>query len=200
MKRIFITSALAIAMVSGINAQNKELKSNSTEVSTNGTEDDINETGIVGISNWESFNKLSREMYTLKGADYFTTITMMRRMQPTVAKLQATMPAWMNTEEIIEDVDDFIKDYNELVGDTTADDKEFRENLEEISEQYEDLREEAQEVFVEYRKTVTSGDEEWIEVLEEGRIVKKNVKDGREDNKKEEIKKLKKIPDGNNNL
>lgn len=198
MKKTIITSLFAIAIATGIQAQTETMAVNNTPVEMNGTQDDINETGVVGISGWTSFNELSSQMYKLKGANYFNTIKMIRAMEPTVMSLEATKPMWMNTEEINEDVADFKKEYMELTTEMNVDNDEFRENLEEISEQYEDLREEAMETFIDYRKTVMDGNKEYKEEIEKNRSKMMNGKDGQEEYK-EETKNLKKIRDGKTN-
>lgn len=198
MKNIFMSALGAIAIFSAttINAQNNiAIKKTAPKTDINGTADDLKDTGVIGVGSWSEFNKLSKMMYTLKGASYFTTIKMMRAMEPTALKLRATMPTWLKSDEVKEDIADFVKDYTELVTSTSADDDEFRENLEEIVEQYEDLREEVQEQFNAYVVNVSSANEEYKEEIESSRSKKVNMKDGYEEYK-EEISDLEDLSDG----
>jgi len=194
-KRTIITTVLGVVLtVSSINAQQVITTKEAPKMDINGTADDLEDTGVVGISGWSAFNKLSTEMHLLEGANYATTSRLITNMKSSVMMLEKTKPEWMNTEEINEDVADFTKDYMELVSEPLADNEEYRENLEEIVEQFEDLREEAKEVYVEYMKTVKDANEEYKEEIEKDRPMKVNMKDGKEEYN-EEIKDLKKIPD-----
>ncbi len=198
MKKILLGALAATAMftTTTINAQIKtQMPQKAPMTDINGTADDLENTGVVGISNWEAFNKLSARMYELEGASYYTTIKVINELKPIVAMLEPTKPMWMNTEEINEDIEDFTKEFNELTAQKTADSEEFKENLEEIVEQYEDLREEANEVFMAYRDNVKDANAEYKEELEKDRARSVNVKDGYEEYK-EEIKDNKDIRDG----
>ncbi|MBE16795.1 MAG: hypothetical protein ABNH00_05710 [Dokdonia sp.] len=198
MKKILLgaLAATAIFTTTTLNAQIEDQMPNKAPMTDiNGTADDLENTGIVGISNWEAFNKLSARMYELEGASYYTTIKVINELKPIVAMLEPTKPMWMNTEEINEDIEDFKKEFNELTAQKTADSGEFRENLEEIVEQYEDLREEAHEVFMAYLENVQEGNDQWREALKNDMARQKKMKEGYKEYK-EETEDNKDIRDG----
>ena len=198
MKKILLgaLAATAIFTTTTLNAQIEDQMPNKAPMTDiNGTADDLENTGVVGISNWEAFNKLSARMYELEGASYYTTIKVINELKPIVAMLEPTKPMWMNTEEINEDIEDFEKEFNELTAQKTADSGEFRENLEEIVEQYEDLREEAHEVFMAYLENVQEGNDQWREALKNDMARQKKMKEGYKEYK-EETEDNKDIRDG----
>ena len=158
----------------------------------NGTLDDLNSTGVVGVSNWPAFNDVAAGMLLLKGANYHDTKIILKTMASGVSHLHTTRPEWMNTEEINEDIVDFQRDFRELSREENMSEEEYRSNLEEIAEKYEDLREEALETFNEYVAIVKDANEEYREEIKDGSL--KNRKDAKEEYD-EEIKDLKKVKD-----
>lgn len=196
MKTIKIfTSALVMGLIAfSASAQVETVTTVGTNHFTqaNGTADDLNNTGVIGVSNWPAFNDVAAGMILLDGANYHDTKIILRTMASGVSHLHTTRPEWMNTEEINEDIIDFQKDFRELSREENMSEEEYRSNLEEISEKYEDLREEALETFNKYVAIVQDANEEYKEEIEDGSL--KNRKDAKEEYD-EEIKDLKKIKD-----
>lgn len=200
MKKTIITT-LAIAglfTISNVNAQETYQPAEGVNTGVtkdiNGTADDLKDEGIVGVSGWSSFNTLSNHVYMLEGKDFDTTREIIPLMSSNIMMLDDTMPEWLMTEEIMEDVMDVQKDYVELMNGTKMTSHEFEENLEEVIEQYEDLREEVGETVQEYNNVQADAMEEYMEEIENDRSYRKNMQDASEEYE-EEIKGLNKITD-----
>ena len=193
MKTLFSTLALGMMLAVGTTTATAQNLSQNAKVDQNGMTDDLNATGIVGVSDWNSFNRLSRYMYELRGADAATSRGMINKLVATASLLDDQMPAWVNSEELREDVVDLYDDLAELRAEKNDD--TFMENLEGIAEAFEDTREEVGEIFAEYIKVNRDAYEEYMEEIESDRSRRKNMKDATEEYN-EEIKDLKKVTKG----
>ena len=129
-------------------------------------------------------------MYLLEGASLEQTKVLVSKMGTNIMMLDDTMPSWVNTEEVREDVADVQKEYKELIAYRT-DREEYMEDLEELTEQYEDLREELKEVTMEYIETLESANEERKDQLEKGNYEKAQEKYNKEIKELEHISKEK---------
>ncbi|MBF4983589.1 hypothetical protein FNJ87_04345 [Nonlabens mediterrranea] len=184
-KRILSTLAIAgLLSINAVNAQSYEPLpgvNQGAKTNVNGIADDLDNEGVVGVSNWTSFNTLSNHMYLLEGANLEQTKMLVSKMGRNIMLLDDTMPSWVNTEEIREDVADVQKEYKELIARDT-DQKEFKEDLEELTEQYEDLREELKEVTMEYIETLEEAHEARKDEIEKGNYHKAQEKYNKEIN------------------
>lgn len=193
-KRILSTIAVAgLLSLNAVNAQTYEPLpgvNKGTITNVNGISDDLKDEGIVGVGDWTSFNTLSNYMYLLEGASLEQTKVLVSKMGTNIMMLDDTMPSWVNTEEVREDVADVQKEYKELIAYRT-DREEYMEDLEELTEQYEDLREELKEVTMEYIETLESANEERKDQLEKGNYEKAQEKYNKEIKELEHISKEK---------
>lgn len=131
---------------------------------------DLDMNGIQGFKDWEDFNQVNLEFATIKRANYVTTQDRLQSMNFRVANLRNTIPAYLKTEEVMEDVADIQKEYLELISDADASEKEVRENLEELNEQFDDLKEELDETLKLYLEARKDAIEEYNEESKKGKI------------------------------
>lgn len=143
--------------------------------------------GIAGFDDWKDFTVVNYELSEMRKANYVNTDQRLRNMNYRIANLGNTIPSWLKTEEVMEDVADIQKEYLELIEDTNASENEVKENLEELSEKFDDLKEELDETVAEYVKINESAIEEFNEEFKKGKI------EAAIEEYNEEIKKLDKI-------
>lgn len=143
--------------------------------------------GIAGFDDWADYTVVNYELAEIKKTNYITTAQRVRNMNYRIANLGNTIPAWLKTEEVMEDVADIQEEYLELIEDPNASEKEMKENLEELSEKFDDLKEELDETVAEYVKIHEEAIEEFNEEIKKGKI------DAAIEEYNEEIKKLDKI-------
>lgn len=145
--------------------------------------------GIAGFDDWADFTIINYELAEIRKANYITTAQRVKNMNYRIANLGNTIPSWLKTEEVMEDVADIQKEYLELIKESNASEKEMKENLEELSEKFDDLKEELDETVAEYVKIHESAIEEFNEEYKKGKI------EAAIEEYNEEIKKLDKIVD-----
>lgn len=143
--------------------------------------------GIAGFKDWKDFTVVNFELAEIERANYTTTNQRIRNMNFRVANLSNTIPAWLKTEEVMEDVADVQSEYLELIKESNASENEIKENLEELSEKFDDLKEELNETVAKYVKIHEDAIEEFNEELDDG-----DIEDAIEEYN-EEIKKMNKI-------
>lgn len=143
--------------------------------------------GIAGFDDWADFTVINYELAEIRKANYITTKQRVKNMNYRIANLGNTIPAWLKTEEVMEDVADIQKEYLELIKETNAPEREVKENLEELSEKFDDLKEELDETVAQYVKIHESAIEEFNEEYKKGKI------EAAIEEYNEEIKKLDKI-------
>lgn len=143
--------------------------------------------GIAGFKDWKDFTVVNFELAEIERANYITTAQRIRNMNFRVANLSNTIPAWLKTEEVMEDVADVQSEYLELIKESNASENEIKENLEELSEKFDDLKEELNETVADYVKIHKEAIEEFNEELDDG-----SIEDAIEEYN-EEIKKMNKI-------
>ncbi|MDX6745760.1 hypothetical protein SHK09_03050 [Polaribacter sp. PL03] len=143
--------------------------------------------GVVGFDDWADFTVVNSELAAMRKSKFLTTNQRIKSMNFRMANLGNSIPAWLKTEEVMEDVADVQKEYLELIEDSKASENERKENLEELSEKFDDLREELDETVAEYTKIHEEAIEEFNEEFKKGKI------DAAIEEYNEEIKKLDKM-------
>ncbi|WP_142785446.1 hypothetical protein [Changchengzhania lutea] len=148
-----------------------------------------NKRGVVAMNDWPSYNELNLEMDKIEGADFVITKEEVDDLDAMISNLGNSIPAWLKTEEVMEDVADVQKEYKELINESDASEKEHKENLEELSEKFDDLREELNETVQKYIDIHKDAIEEYNEEIKKGKV------DAANEEYQEEIKKMDKIAD-----
>jgi len=136
------------------------------------TSRDINysKTGIKSIKNWNSYNTLNTEMTEIKRLKLKATNERIINLNNSISGLGNNIPAWLKTEEVMEDVADIQKEYKELISEKNASEKEKKENLEELYEQFDDLNEELDDTVKRYIKINDDASEEFQEEMKKGKV------------------------------
>ena len=147
--------------------------------------------GIVGFDDWTDYTIVNYEIEDIKRSNYSTTKNRLQHIHYRIANLNNTIPNWLKTEEVLEDINDIQKDYLELIKDSTASGEDLEGELEDFSEKFDDLKEELQETVDRYVKIHEDAIEEFNEELHDG-----NIEDAIEEYN-EEIKELDKIVEQN---
>ncbi len=143
--------------------------------------------GIVGFDDWNDYTVVNYELAEIRNSQEVTISQRIRNMNYRIANLGNSIPAWLKTEEVMEDVADIQKEYKELIEDADASEDEVKENLEELSEQFDDLREELNETVKKYTEIHADAIEEFNEEIKKGKI------EAAIEEYNEEIKKLDKM-------
>ncbi|WP_405609713.1 hypothetical protein [Polaribacter sp. Asnod1-A03] len=128
---------------------------------------DINARGIVGFDDWSNYAALHSDLEVLKKQNFTTTEDDIKNLNYRIANLANTIPDWLKTEEVMEDVADIQKEYGELIAEGNASEDEIKENLEEVSEKFDDLKEELGETVEEYTEMNADEIEEFKEDVKE---------------------------------
>jgi hypothetical protein len=130
----------------------------------------IDDAGMVHMDDWTSFSTLESELSEIKALKFKTTNEKVADLAGIVTSLKQTIPDALMTEEIMEDIDDIQKEYNELIAESDASKNEYMENLEELSEQFDDLHEEITETVFDYAKINKKAIDKYNKKMEKGKI------------------------------
>ena len=163
-----LTSIFAIASLIFISCDNKKEKKVDDEVvietSTNNAKtytvslDDGTKVtyykdnyGVLTFNDWDGFNVANKEMTAIENMSYNTTKQRLEDLRGTVLGLENSIPAWLRTEEVMEDIADVKEEYNKLYNERNEPVKNVRQNWEELSEKFDDLREELNETLEKFK-------------------------------------------------
>ncbi|QOD60165.1 hypothetical protein H9I45_12550 [Polaribacter haliotis] len=109
-------------------------------------------TGTLSFDDWKGYNTINSELYEIERMDLVATTAKIEEMQASIANLGNTIPAWLRTEEVLEDIDDVQEEYQKLLKEKNEPVKNVKQNLEELIEKFDDLREELNETIDKYKK------------------------------------------------
>ncbi|WP_439131375.1 hypothetical protein [Polaribacter sp.] len=126
---------------------------------------DLDINGVVGFKDWTDFTVVNYELQNLRNTNVDTTKVRLEDLNYRMANLRTTIPDWLQTEEVMEDVAAIQKEYLKLISDKDASDDEMKENLEEVFEKFDDLRKELDETVTQYMKIHEHAIEEFNEEI-----------------------------------
>lgn len=106
--------------------------------------------GTYSFNDWNSYNVVNTELHRAEELDFKTSLNRLSNLNEEILGLSNTIPNWLKTEEVMEDVDDVIEEYSKLLKERDQPTKNIKQNLEELSEKFDDLREELNETIEEY--------------------------------------------------
>lgn len=106
-----------------------------------------NEEGYLSFKEWGSFNSVNQEMHTNKNVDIQSKTNRLESLKVDVDNLQNTIPTWLKTEEVLEDIDDVQEEFKKLIKEKNEPTKNVEQNFEEFTEKFDDLREELNETI-----------------------------------------------------
>lgn len=139
--------------------------------------------GIAGFDDWADFTVVNYELAELRNQEISESEKRIRNLNYRIANLRNTIPDWLKTEEVLEDVSDIQKEYLELIKNTDGSENEMKENLEELTEQFDDLKEELDETITKYLEIRKEAIEEFNEEIDKGNY-EKAIKEYNEEIKK----------------
>ena len=102
---------------------------------------------IASFNSWRSFNTVNSEMLAIEKMDIDTSKEHLEDLDETITSLPKTIPTWLKTEEVMEDLVEVQIEYTKLMKNRS---KPAEQNLEYLSEKFDDLREELGETIEEY--------------------------------------------------
>lgn len=129
---------------------------------------DYSEDGVTSLNDWSDYNTVSYELAEIESMDFKTTNERVVNMDGIISNLGNSIPDWLKTEEVMEDVADIQKEYKEYLEEKDATEKERMENLEELNEKFADLREELNETIEKYIEVHKDAIEEYNEEMKDG--------------------------------
>lgn len=147
----------------------------------------LDESGVIHLDDWRSFSTLESEMAIMKNLDFKITNKAINDLEGIVTSLKQTIPDWLMTDEVMEDIDDVQKEYQELLIEINANEKERVENLEELSEQLDDLQEEINETVYAYANINKKAIKKYRKKMKKGKIEAANKKYQKEMEKANDI-------------
>ena len=124
--------------------------------------------GIVGFDDWKDYTVINTEIIDISRRSVNEAKLRISSLNYRIANLSNTIPAYLKTEEVMEDVADIQKEYLELIEDTDASEEEIEENYEELAEQFADLNEELEETMDKYMDIHGDAIEEFMEEFSKG--------------------------------
>ncbi|WP_439129609.1 hypothetical protein [Polaribacter sp.] len=146
--------------------------------------------GIAGFNDWIDYTIVNTELASIRSTNpKKSTKKRLQNLNFRIANLANTIPDWLKTADVIEDVVDIQKEYKNLIDDVDVSEEEMKENLEDFTEKFDDLKVELDQTIQEYAKIHVDAIEEFNEAYDDGNI-KKAIKEYNE-----EINKLDKIID-----
>ena len=110
-----------------------------------------NKEGVLRFNDWDGFNIANQEMTAIENMSFNTTKQRLEDLRGTILNLENTIPAWLKTEEVMEDIADIKEEYNKLYNERNEPVKNVKQNWEELSEKFDDLREELNETLDKFK-------------------------------------------------
>lgn len=102
---------------------------------------------IASFNTWTTFNTANAELLAIEKMDDDIYKEHLEDLNGTIKSLPKTIPTWLKTEEVMEDIIDVQKECTKLM---KKKNEPVKENLEELSEKFDDLREELGQVIEDY--------------------------------------------------
>ncbi|AOW18215.1 hypothetical protein LPB03_12485 [Polaribacter vadi] len=110
-----------------------------------------NNSGDLSFDDWEGFNTANEELRAIEELDSKTYTTRIGDLSATIANLGNSIPAWLKTEEVMEDIEDIQKEYKKLSDERNESEDKIEQNIEDLMEKFDDLREELNETIEKYK-------------------------------------------------
>jgi DNA repair exonuclease SbcCD ATPase subunit len=152
-----LKKVLSVAMISGMLFASCDTKPADTTTETiklaDGTEIVVymNNDEVVSFKDWGDFERINKEMEKLKKADYNFDINDIDNLEGMITNLETSIPKWLRTEEVMEDIEDVKEEYAKLAREKNEPMKNVLQNIEELNEKLDDLVEEVNETIEKYR-------------------------------------------------
>lgn len=106
--------------------------------------------GTYSFSNWNSYNIININVHRAEDIDYKTSRDKIHYLNEHMSNLQETIPNWLKTEDILEDVKDVQEKYKILLKESGESTAKVRENWQMLTENFNDLREDLSDIVEDY--------------------------------------------------
>ncbi|WP_299063152.1 hypothetical protein [uncultured Polaribacter sp.] len=110
----------------------------------------VDSEGHLAFNDWDVFNDANRELMEIEERDLAVNPEIIEGLNNSVNNLGNTIPSWLKTEEVLEDIEDVQEEYKKLLDERNEPAKNVKQNLEELNEKFDDLREELNETIEDY--------------------------------------------------
>jgi len=107
--------------------------------------------GTYSFKSWNAYNVANTHVHQVKNLDYNSSVKRIENLKKNISNLSTTIPAWLETAEILKEIEDVQEEYSILFKEKNMSTQNIRENWEELSEEFDDLREELSETIEEYK-------------------------------------------------
>ncbi|MFD2530049.1 MULTISPECIES: hypothetical protein [Polaribacter] len=146
-----VLTVTGLLFMSCNNATDTEYKTMEIKIADGQTvEYKVDSEGHLAFNDWDGFNDANRELMEIEERDLAVNSEIIEGLNNSVNNLGNTIPAWLKTEEVLEDIDDVQEEYKKLLDERNEPAKNVKQNLEELNEKFDDLREELNETIEDY--------------------------------------------------
>ena len=111
----------------------------------------MNKDGDISFDDWSGYNIANSELREIRQSAYVTTTSRLEALKGSIMSLRTSIPAWLKTEEVMEDIANVEKEYNKVMTDTDKSVDNVKQNIEDLDEKFDDLREELNETIEKYK-------------------------------------------------
>ncbi|MBU3011084.1 hypothetical protein KO506_06700 [Polaribacter vadi] len=148
----------AILLISSCNFKNEEktdLKSNSDVVYIeldNGDTEIIRknyEDGFV-FENWNAYNMANAQLLSMENDEFKISKNRIIYLKKFVNNLSETIPSWLQTNEVQEEINDVEKEFTVLIDELNESTQQIRANCKELNKEFKDLRQDINERVEDY--------------------------------------------------
>ncbi|QOD59608.1 hypothetical protein H9I45_09560 [Polaribacter haliotis] len=109
--------------------------------------------GSLAFDNWDGFTIANKELSDIENLDTDEVNTRIENLKGTIASLGNNIPAWLKTDEVMDDIKNIQKEYKNVVDNKNDEADKVKQNIEDLNEKFDDLREELNEVIAKYKKS-----------------------------------------------
>jgi len=128
---------------------------------------DINAKGIVGFDDWSNYTEVNAELESFKDKEYITVENNVINLNDRMENLANTIPDWLKTDKVLEDVEAVQEEYRALMNDNDDSESEVEKNLDALSDKFDDLKETLDKTVAAYTKQHENIVEEFHEELKD---------------------------------
>ena len=112
----------------------------------------MNNAGDISFNEWSGYNISNSELREIRQSAYATSTARLEAMKGSIMSLRTSIPSWLKTDEVMDDIENVEKEYNNVMTDTDKSVDNVKQNIEDLDEKFDDLREELNEVIAKLKK------------------------------------------------
>ncbi len=107
--------------------------------------------GTYSFSSWNAYNVANIQVHQVENLEFNSSVDRIENLQKNISTLSSTIPDWLETNEVLKEIEDVKEEYATLLNEKDKSTKDIRENWEELSNEFDDLRAELSETVKDYR-------------------------------------------------